>query len=130
MKYEKILQKYTSSDFGYPEFRKMYQEIQYCLEVDIICAENAGRNSDSYRAMRIQIFEWARTLLKDLHTTIDDVDEFGFLDVVDSYLDAAWRLLAKIHRTYFLYVNAVIYDGEINSVVLVDFKTLKEVYHV
>lgn len=116
MLYTKLISQYK--EFGYPEFRKMYGEMQYSLSVYGMEFEDSEvrHNIEVCKDLKVILFEMAKSVLSDLHMEDDEYGTLAYTGYPRTYSQCAYRLLEEFERFARCEVVAVIYDGEINSV--------------
>lgn len=116
MRYENFISEIKN--YSYREFRELYQQVKYGLQVYGAIAEQheEARSVKVYKDLIRLAYESCKGYLYDIHTEDDEYGTLAYTDYCRSYRQAASRFLEEMERVMKCTVDFIIYDGEINSV--------------
>jgi hypothetical protein len=116
MRYENFISEIKN--YSYREFRELYQQVKYGLQVYGSVAEDSGdaRSVKVYHDLIRMAYEFCKGYLNDIRQEDDEYGTLAYTGYCRSYRQAASRFLEAMERVMDCRIDFIIYDGEINSV--------------
>lgn len=126
MRYVQLISKIEH--FTYRDFHELYSNVKYDLEILAQLAEDRGESSEFHFELIRRLYSVASGLLSQLHEEDDEYGTNVYCGAPVNYEDCAYQLIGYVYQFWHAEIDAVLYDGKVNSVRLIglDVKSLEQ----
>ena len=128
MRYEQLVSK--TNNFTYRDFHELYSQVQYSLDIYISLSRDVDDGVALYGELSARLYSVASNLLCQLHEKDDEYGTNAYCGAPVSYDDCAYKFIDYIYDYWRVEIDAVLYEGEVNSVSLIGFDARRMEQHL